>query len=131
MTELPVLVLGGGVAGSACAIALRQRGVDVQLAEKTNFPRSKVCGCCIGGAGLRGLEQLSLRDWVVESGVATRRWDCSLGGRWIDLDLPAGVAISRQKLDTRLFEAILRAVSCGSASYRMTRTCGCPRAVTH
>ena len=104
MSALPVLVIGGGVAGSACAIRLRQLGVEVELAEKDSFPRSKVCGCCLGGAGLQTLETLIGDRWVQRCGVATRQWQASLGGKQIQIPLPQGVAISRESLDTRMLE---------------------------
>ena len=39
-----VLVVGGGPAGTAAAILLRQRGHDVMLIDEAHFPRDKVCG---------------------------------------------------------------------------------------
>lgn len=102
MNRLPILVIGGGVAGSACALRLRQHGIEVDIAEKASFPRAKVCGCCIGGAGLETLEQLGQRHWVIESGTATRCWQASIGGRLVELALPTGVAISRETLDGHL-----------------------------
>ncbi|NWG76564.1 MAG: FAD-dependent monooxygenase, partial [Rubrivivax sp.] len=39
-----VLVIGAGPAGSACAQALAEGGVDVVLADQHVFPRDKVCG---------------------------------------------------------------------------------------
>lgn len=39
-----VLVVGGGPAGSAAAVMLRQRGHDVLLLDEARFPRDKVCG---------------------------------------------------------------------------------------
>lgn len=106
---LPVLVIGGGVSGSACALRLRSHGIDVHLAEKSVFPRAKVCGCCLGGIGLHCLDQLLLRDWALQNGVATSRWSGSLGGQRIELPLPQGVAISRELLDTRMLQSAAEA----------------------
>ena len=39
-----VVVVGGGPAGAAAAIFLRQRGHDVLLLDEARFPRDKVCG---------------------------------------------------------------------------------------
>jgi flavin-dependent dehydrogenase len=102
MKKSPVLVIGGGVAGASCASRLREHGVEVVVAEKAAFPRAKVCGCSLGGAGLASLEQLSLRQWALDTGVPTRLWRASLGGKRIELPLPGGVVISRQALDTKL-----------------------------
>ena len=89
----------------AAHLRLRHHGIDVHLAEKTPFPRAKVCGCCIGGAGLQVLDQLSLRSWVETQGVNTNRWIGSIGSREIELPLPQGVAISRESLDSKLWSS--------------------------
>ena len=39
-----MVVVGGGPAGAAAAIFLRQRGHDVLLLDEARFPRDKVCG---------------------------------------------------------------------------------------
>jgi geranylgeranyl reductase family protein len=38
-----VLIVGGGPAGSTCARALRDAGLDVLVMDKQEFPRDKVC----------------------------------------------------------------------------------------
>src|SRR5215471_5533148 len=38
------LVIGGGPGGATAALLLARAGWNVMLAEKTAFPRSKVCG---------------------------------------------------------------------------------------
>ena len=123
MNPTKVLVVGGGVAGSACAIELRTHHVDVTLVEKSNFPRDKVCGCCIGGAGIEVLKNLSchaslltqattapavdrpLFQQIMDQAVQVKQWRGSLGGRTIQVDLPAGIAISRAALDSTLLKA--------------------------
>lgn len=105
MTESTVLVIGGGVAGAVCASRLRNQGVEVLVAEKAVFPRPKVCGCFLGGAGLSALEKLGLRQWVLGTGVPAHRWRASIGGKCVELPLPTGVTISREALDTKLLAA--------------------------
>jgi menaquinone-9 beta-reductase len=39
-----VAIIGGGPAGSACAISLANKGLRVALIDKASFPRDKVCG---------------------------------------------------------------------------------------
>jgi len=39
-----VIVVGGGPAGAAAAVFLRQQGHDVLLLDEARFPRDKVCG---------------------------------------------------------------------------------------
>lgn len=97
-----VLIIGGGPAGAACALRLRQHGIAVTVVESRPFPRVKVCGCCLGGAGLDALSRLGLDSWAESSGTPLRRWRGSIGGREVELRLPRGVAISRETLDSEL-----------------------------
>ncbi len=39
-----VAIIGGGPAGSACAISLANKGLRVALIDKASFPRDKICG---------------------------------------------------------------------------------------
>jgi flavin-dependent dehydrogenase len=55
-----VLVIGGGPAGLAAAIALRLRGFDVTVAEAGRPPIDKACGEGILPAGVRALERLGV-----------------------------------------------------------------------
>jgi len=43
MQRCDVLIVGGGPAGSSCAWALRNSGLDVVVMDKMAFPRDKVC----------------------------------------------------------------------------------------
>ncbi len=43
METCDVLIVGGGPAGSSCAWALRQSGLDVLVLDRKQFPRHKVC----------------------------------------------------------------------------------------
>jgi flavin-dependent dehydrogenase len=44
MDSCDILIVGGGPAGSSCAWALRDSGLDVAILDKEVFPRDKVCG---------------------------------------------------------------------------------------
>lgn len=52
-----VLIVGGGPAGSTCARALKQDGLDVLIMDKAVFPRDKVCA---GWITPQVVEELSL-----------------------------------------------------------------------
>ncbi len=116
MSSPTVLVVGGGVAGAACAIQLRAHGVNVTVAEKTIFPRSKVCGCCIGGSGIETLGKLGRLEPTIDgqyspvfhrimsSAVQVNQWRGSIGGRTVHVELPSGIAISRETLDNALLD---------------------------
>lgn len=109
-----VLVIGAGVAGCAAAIRLAHLGNAVTLAERAVFPREKICGCCLGAAGLQALDAIGLGNDVREQGATTNRFAtyletsrslhanaCSLA---IRLPIAAGTAISRSVLDSFLVE---------------------------
>jgi geranylgeranyl reductase family protein len=53
-----VVVAGGGPAGAALAVFLRQRGHDVLLLDAARFPRDKICGEGVSPEAWRLLEGL-------------------------------------------------------------------------
>lgn len=109
MAETPrVLIIGGAVAGASCAISLRKRGIDVSVVEKETFPRPKVCGCCLGGSGIKQFERLGVWQDVSGAGVRTDRWVGVFDGRRIELPIDRGVAISRESLDPILIEQAVK-----------------------
>ncbi len=63
--ETDVLILGGGVAGCACAIRARDKGLDVTILEKANTARSGSAGMGIDHhGGPFPLEGMSVREIV-------------------------------------------------------------------
>ena len=56
----PITIAGGGLAGLAAGIALRQRGVPVELHEAASYPRHRVCGEFISGLSETTVETLGL-----------------------------------------------------------------------
>ncbi|HVV01691.1 MAG TPA: hypothetical protein VHH88_10045 [Verrucomicrobiae bacterium] len=64
----PIKIIGGGLAGLALGIALRQREVPVEIWEAGGYPRHRVCGEFISGAGQAVLERLGLREKIVSTG---------------------------------------------------------------
>ncbi|MGK0478243.1 MAG: flavin-dependent dehydrogenase, partial [Ilumatobacter sp.] len=104
-----VLVVGGGPAGSAAAIALARSGRDVVLIDRAAFPRDKCCGDGLTTLALRELELLAfdpgtVDDWFEVDGASLR----SPSGRSVDVPLDgpgtyAAVA-PRLQLDNALVE---------------------------
>lgn len=67
MLATDVVVIGGGPAGAAAAIALARSRRDVTLVDRARFPRDKVCGDGITTGALRLLEDLGLQPGRVAS----------------------------------------------------------------
>jgi len=102
------LVIGAGPAGSVTARELARQGCRVLLVDKSTFPRPKVCGCCLNGAAIRTLNQLGLGR-VLEAAIPLGRVRIGAGFRCAELNLPRGLALSREALDARLVEEAVNA----------------------
>lgn len=104
-TDTEVLIIGAGPAGSATAIALRQAGVDVTLADRHDFPRDKACGDALMPDTLRALECLGLGDRVLEPALQAESMRVHAPDGTA-VDVPGNFAcLPRRKLDQSLLEA--------------------------
>jgi 2-polyprenyl-6-methoxyphenol hydroxylase-like FAD-dependent oxidoreductase len=69
MTEAKsITIVGGGLAGLALGIGLRQRAVPVTIQEAGKYPRHRVCGEFISGRGQATLARLGLLELVERAG---------------------------------------------------------------
>ncbi len=66
--EREVIVVGAGPAGSVAAMELAQRGHDVLLLDKSEFPRTKACGDGVLGHAIRLLDELGAGDPIRRAG---------------------------------------------------------------
>jgi len=66
--QYDLIVVGGGPAGSACAITAVRLGAKVLLLEKDRFPRQKVCGEFVSPESL-GLLRGLLKDGLLNDGL--------------------------------------------------------------
>ena len=57
--EYDVVIIGAGPAGCACALTLRNSGLNVALIDKAEFPRDKVCGDAIPGRAIKVLGNIN------------------------------------------------------------------------
>ncbi|MFU8885861.1 MAG: NAD(P)/FAD-dependent oxidoreductase, partial [Cyanobacteriota bacterium] len=114
-----VVVVGAGPAGGLAALDLAQRGLRVLLVEKREYPRWKVCGCCLNAqaqAVLAAVGQGQLID--AQGGLPLRRLQLGHRGQRASLALPDGRALSRERFDQALVEAAIGA----GASFRASTT---------
>jgi len=109
-TRRQVVVVGAGPAGSVVAYRLATLGLDVLLIDSANFPRGKVCGCCLNGTALDVLERIGLGPAIRRlKPVPLRRVRLAYGGRSAVLPFVGGVSLSREALDWALIEAAVAA----------------------
>ena len=105
-----VLVLGGGVAGCAAAIALARKGRGVTLIEREPTPRHKVCGEFLSGEALEDLHALDI-DVASLGAVPIDYVRLAAARRAAEAPLPFPAAsLTRKALDSAL---IAEAVTAG------------------
>ncbi|MDX1953733.1 MAG: hypothetical protein SFY81_16305 [Verrucomicrobiota bacterium] len=104
MNFRPLTIVGGGLAGLATALLLREKDLPVELHEAGSYPRHRVCGEFISGAGLDFLSSALFKDdsppWEGKA-INSVRWH--LDGLEISLSLPQpACTLSRHVLDLKL-----------------------------
>jgi len=100
-----IAIIGGGLAGLSAAIDLSQKGYQVVLFEKNDYPKHKVCGEFISNEVLPYFRTLAID---IESLQPTKIHKTTLSissGKQISGNLPlGGFGISRYSLDFYLAE---------------------------
>jgi flavin-dependent dehydrogenase len=118
MRRTAALIVGGGPAGSATAIALARAGIEAELVERTDGPHDTVCGGFLGWDSLAALERLGL-DPAALGAHPIRRLRLVSAKRSVEVALPhLAAGFSRRTLDEALLAAAVRA----GASVRRGRT---------
>ncbi len=116
-----VFVIGGGPAGLAAAIAARQRGFDVILADCAVPPIDKACGEGIMPDGVEAARMLGLD--LSAAGRPFRGIRFVEGGRSVEADFPNGNGFGLRR--TVLHEMMVaRAADAGVKLAYRTRTTG-------
>lgn len=126
-----VSVIGGGPAGSSAALAALRSGAEVELYEKSTFPRHKVCGEFLSPEVSDLLNSLGVWNGCQQANPATiRRVHLYLGKSEKSWTLPEPAhGLSRFALDQVLLES---AVSAGAMLRKAVRQTGdAPEVVAH
>jgi geranylgeranyl reductase family protein len=104
------VVVGGGPAGTAAAVFLRQAGHEVVLVDEARFPRDKVCGEGVSPEAWRLLERMgaaaavrALRPRAVRGMRLTAPDGTAFTGEYAGARAP-GFAVRRWCLDRALLE---------------------------
>jgi flavin-dependent dehydrogenase len=104
-----VLILGGGVAGCAAAIALARKGRQVRLIERELTPRHKVCGEFLSGEALEDLQALGV-DVASLGALPIDYVRLAAARRAAEAPLPFPAAsLTRKALDTAMIAEALAA----------------------
>jgi menaquinone-9 beta-reductase len=103
-----ITIAGGGLAGLSLGIALRSRGVAVNLLEAGRYPRHRVCGEFISGVTEETLRTLGIADVLNDARRhMTLSWH-NCGRCFLNERLPAAaLGVSRFTLDERLCERFI------------------------
>jgi len=100
-----VTIVGGGLAGLTLGIGLRQLGVPVTVWEAGRYPRHRVCGEFISGAGQGSLARLELLDGLQKAGAGAAGSAAFFAGKAMVAARPlreAALCVSRFVLDAWL-----------------------------
>lgn len=105
MRLVPVLIVGGGPAGAATALALATAGIEAEVIERALGDRDVVCGGFLSWSALRALRRLGI-DPSRLGAQPIHRSRLISGQVAADLELPhAAAGLSRRKLDAALLSA--------------------------
>lgn len=107
----PLTIIGGGLAGLTLGIQLRRHAIPVTIIEAGRYPRHRVCGEFISGAGLEFLRELELEGVLREAGAIPARSAAFFTSRsaLFRRNLPsAALCISRLSLDAALAETFVK-----------------------
>jgi flavin-dependent dehydrogenase len=120
------VIIGGSLAGAACARELVRLGFDAIALERDRFPRPKVCGGFLSAGAVGALDGLGVLDEVRRSGavpVASVRIRAGSANVEIPFERP-GLGISRAILDDVLARnapvvqgSVVREVRCADGAF--------------
>jgi flavin-dependent dehydrogenase len=105
MTSAPCIVVGGGLAGAACALELARNGRRVMVLERTRAAHHKVCGEFLSLEAQSLISRLGVDIWKLGA-TAIDKFHLVCGHDFPAVDLPFRAAgLSRYRLDEALLQA--------------------------
>ena len=108
--DLKIAVIGGGLAGLTAALHLRKAGYDIQLFEKEELPRHKVCGEYISNEILPYWSKLGIDPFLWGAVPITGFEFTTAQGKALATALPlGGFGISRYTLDFNILGLVKNA----------------------
>lgn len=108
--KIPVIVVGGGLAGLISSICLQREGVNTLLIEKKSYPFHKVCGEYISNEVKPFLERMDLFPEHIKTSKLNNFKLSDIKGNLAEVELPlGGFGISRYKFDEFLYQKALDA----------------------
>ena len=112
--QFDLAIVGGGPAGTSCAITAARLGASVGLFEAKDFPRQRVCGEFVSSESLNVLagllKDVPAAERIFQTAPVIDRTRLLLGQRAIDAPVaPPALSISRYDLDALLWDAARRA----------------------
>ncbi len=107
--EVPITIIGGGLAGLITAITLKKAHLSVILIEKKQYPFHRVCGEYVSNEVIPFLQSLDINLLSIDHASISQFEISSTTGRsnLIELDL-GGFGISRYSLDHFLYDKAIQ-----------------------
>ena len=105
-------ILGGGIAGLACAIQLTRAGKNVQIFEKNSYNHSKGHAFILMPNGLKALKHLGVQEKVLKTAHAVNQFQLHdpEGGLSAFEKLSGAVGIKRESLINILTDALPKGI---------------------
>ena len=121
--EADVIVVGAGPGGSAAAFHLARHGLAVELLEKAEFPREKVCGDGLTPRAVRQLVTMGVDTqapgWVRNKGLRVIGGGIRMELDWPDLASYPNYGLTRTRMD---FDEILAQAAVAAGATLRTST---------